>query len=855
MFYTNISEFLSKLGDIPVILGGDWNATYSQAPAQTNINVVNMLSPPSLIRSGWIADLCCTFNLLDPYRAFHPTLRDFTFIPSGARKNRSRLDFFLISDKLLQSCKSCKISSWISVANFDHKSVSIDFSKDKSNKKLFINRSISSNTRTSDVVLGAFADTYLAHADENQVIQDDNVHHHHAHRQIENQKGIVGRFLQLIRDFNDLLERIIKEPNINLFPLQLAGVERDIESQRDLIWSVDKFSQLRLTCDADFFLEALASNIKGSVISFQTFINRLKNLKKSRIVSKLNSLKSDYNANFDRISALEDELNVIINTETLLKVKTMKIFSCLNSERPSPIFLSLARTSNANAQLNSITHINGNPIAGNDDHVEKLVCYFENIYKNTDSSDIISSMGISDFLGEDIVSHPLVTNSKLTQDEYVALDEPLSLAELDKSIDKCNIKSAPGIDGLSNAFIKQYWQFFRVPLFNYATCCYDKGRLTTNVRSASIKLIPKKGDKTDLKNWRPISLLSNLYKIISRAIKMRLNPIVNRICSRAQKGFNDCRFTQECLINVIETIQHCNNNNINGAVVAVDMAKAFDTLSHRFLREVFQFFNMGPTIINWLTLLGENRSACLLLDDGNYSRSFELGRGRAQGVNISPNTFNFGEQILIFKIELDKNITGVWQNFLIPPHIGTNKDPLLMYESRGKTHRNESLADDNTTLMELTENNLRSLRNILDNFGALSGLKCNYDKTMVMPVGNTSRIPRNLYGFSVTNKIKLLGAEITNNWEDLEKNFETVTGKIENLILFWERFRLTLPGRIAIIKTLLVPQLNYLGCFLSPSEDTIKRLQLAIDSFALKGQVVSPDRRYLLPEQGGGWPF
>jgi hypothetical protein len=227
----------------------------------------------------------------------------------------------------------------------------------------------------------------------------------------------------------------------------------------------------------------------------------------------------------------------------------MKIFSCLNSEKPSTIFLSLALTSNANAQLKSITHINGIPIAENDDHVEKLVSYFENIYKNTDSIDINSSMGISDFLGEDIASHPLVTNSKLTKDEYVALDAPLSLAELDKSIDKCNIKSAPGIDGLSNAFIKQYWQFFRVPLFNYATCCYEKGRLTTNFRSASIKLIPKKGDKTELKNWRPISLLSNLYKIISRAINMRLNPIVNRICSRAQKGFNDRRFTQECVDN------------------------------------------------------------------------------------------------------------------------------------------------------------------------------------------------------------------------------------------------------------------------------------------------------------------
>jgi hypothetical protein len=131
-----------------------------------------------------------------------------------------------------------------------------------------------------------------------------------------------------------------------------------------------------------------------------------------------------------------------------------------------------------------------------------------------------------------------------------------------------------------------------------------------------------------------------------------------------------------------------------------------------------------------------------------------------------------------------------------------------MFESRRETHKNESLADDNTTLMELTEDNLRNLRLVLDDFGKISGLKCNYDKTMVMPVGTGQQIPNNLYGFALTKEIKLLGADITNDWRDLEKNFSNVIEKIENLIRFWERFKLTLPGRIAIIKTLLVPYLN-----------------------------------------------
>jgi hypothetical protein len=79
----------------------------------------------------------------------------------------------------------------------------------------------------------------------------------------------------------------------------------------------------------------------------------------------------------------------------------------------------------------------------------------------------------------------------------------------------------------------------------------------------------------------------------------------------------------------METIRYCNINNVEGAVVAVDMAKAFDTLSHAFLREVFKFIGMGPNIIQWLKLLGENRQACILLDDGTYSRNFSLDRGRA----------------------------------------------------------------------------------------------------------------------------------------------------------------------------------------------------------------------------------
>jgi hypothetical protein len=58
-----------------------------------------------------------------------------------------------------------------------------------------------------------------------------------------------------------------------------------------------------------------------------------------------------------------------------------------------------------------------------------------------------------------------------------------------------------------------------------------------------------------------------------------------------------------------------------------------------------------------------------------------------------------------------------------------------MYESRGETSKNESLADDNTTLLMLESGSLSSLRRILDDFGNISGLRCNYEKTVIVPVG------------------------------------------------------------------------------------------------------------------------
>jgi exonuclease III len=97
-FYNFISGTLISWGNMPCVIGGDWNATFSNLPVNENPDVLFMRNLPSVHRSRLINELCEQHELTDPFRLLHPDTKDYTYVPSGSlRKNRSCIDFFLIS--------------------------------------------------------------------------------------------------------------------------------------------------------------------------------------------------------------------------------------------------------------------------------------------------------------------------------------------------------------------------------------------------------------------------------------------------------------------------------------------------------------------------------------------------------------------------------------------------------------------------------------------------------------------------------------------------------------------------------------------------------------------------------------
>ncbi len=120
---------------------------------------------------------------------------------------------------------------------------------------------------------------------------------------------------------------------------------------------------------------------------------------------------------------------------------------------------------------------------------------------------------------------------------------------------------------------------------------------------------------------------------------------------------------------MVDSINHINFRKKHGALLSLDIKKAFDSTSHSYLQRVYKFFNFGPNFIRWLNLVATNRRACIILENEVYSQFFDLERGNAPGDTTSPYIFNIGFQILLLKLTFDLQIEGLIDFLELPDGI------------------------------------------------------------------------------------------------------------------------------------------------------------------------------------------
>jgi hypothetical protein len=174
-------------------------------------------------------------------------------------------------------------------------------------------------------------------------------------------------------------------------------------------------------------------------------------------------------------------------------------------------------------------------------------------------------------------------------------------------------------------------------------------------------------------------------------------------------------------------------------------------------------------------------------------------------------------------------------------------------ESKCETDKAEGFADDTSVATIFNFDSLNALKTILLNFATFSGLKCNMEKTSIMQIGTIVQVPDQVrdLGFSLCDETKILGMTISADPARWNTNFENILTNIRKKIEFWYRFYLTIPGRICVIKSLLISPLSHLGSFLMPPKPMLNTIQKTIDTFA-KGKINIAVSKITVPVESGG---
>jgi exonuclease III len=245
-FFQDLRKILNDNQNIPCICAGDWNLTFSTCGTDDNIDILNMNNPPSIYRSGQLAAICEDFSLTDPFRVLHYRSRDYTFVPRHGGRNRSRIDFFLISEGLIAICNKCTIAPSLDTILFDHKHIKLDFGVSLGRSRHFIKPNIFSHSRFKAVVSAAAVETYLQHAARDQPDVD-----------IEEGLLDIGRLINKIKQANELeFEIAFRCPNDEL-SLQFRVCEEELNNLVNYLPDPSRLDDIILTCQPDTFLEIL----------------------------------------------------------------------------------------------------------------------------------------------------------------------------------------------------------------------------------------------------------------------------------------------------------------------------------------------------------------------------------------------------------------------------------------------------------------------------------------------------------------------------------------------------------------------------------------------------------------------
>jgi hypothetical protein len=214
---------------------------------------------------------------------------------------------------------------------------------------------------------------------------------------------------------------------------------------------------------------------------------------------------------------------------------------------------------------------------------------------------------------------------------------PLSEEEVEVALNKCKNKKSFGHDEIPMLVVKHCGAHLKGILTVLFNKCISNGWFPDDWKVAKITPIHKKGNRTDVSNYRPISNLCALSKVFERCILER----IEKVCpdDDAQHGFRGGHSTVTAALEVQHHVATALDQKKYTAIYSIDMSAAFDLLRPGVLDGIFARLGMSQKLRNIVASFLRNRRAFVSLE-GASSQIFNIPTGVPQGSVLGPKLFS-----------------------------------------------------------------------------------------------------------------------------------------------------------------------------------------------------------------------
>ncbi|RVW44185.1 Transposon TX1 uncharacterized 149 kDa protein [Vitis vinifera] len=357
---------------------------------------------------------------------------------------------------------------------------------------------------------------------------------------------------------------------------------------------------------------------------------------------------------------------------------------------------------------------------------------------------------------------------------------------------------------------------------------HEQKAFLKSLNTTFLVLIPKKGGAEELGDFRPISLVGGLYKLLAKVLANRIKNVVGKVVSSDQNAFVMNRQILDASLIANEVIDSWKKRGEKGLICKLDIEKAYDSVNWKFLMRVMQKMGFGVKWREWIWSC-ISTAKFLVLINGEPAGFFSSSRGLRQGDPLSPYLFIMGME--------DSEGRGQ----------AVNISHLLF-------------ADDAIVFCEAKKDDMTFLSWILCWFEAASGLRINLAKSEIIPVGEVEEIlemavelgckvgklPSTYLGLP-------LGApnKVGSVWDGVEE-------RMRWKLALWKRQYISKGGRIALIKSTLASMPLYqMSLFRMPRVVARRLEKLQRDflwgggSMERKAHLVNWERVCMGKEKGG----